>query len=59
MNPARVWRLTRFAITGVALYAVWLLFTASFDPYSLVAGAIGSVIIAALTHDVFIAEHEA
>lgn len=59
MNPARVWRLTRFAITGVALYAVWLLFTASFDPYSLFAGAIGSVIIAALTHDVFIAEHEA
>lgn len=59
MNPERVWRLTRFAITGVALYAVWLLFTASIDPYSLAAGAVGSVIIAALTHDVFIAEHEA
>lgn len=59
MTPARVWRLTRFAITGAALYGVWLLFTASFDPYSLVAGAIGALVIAALTHDVFIAEHEA
>lgn len=59
MTPARVWRLVRFAITAVALYAVWLLFTATFEAYSLVAGAVGSIIIAALTHDIFIAEHEA
>ena len=59
MNAAQVWRLTRFAITAVALYAVWLLFTASFEAYSLIAGAVGSIVIAALTHTVFIAEHEA
>jgi multicomponent Na+:H+ antiporter subunit E len=59
LTPARVWRLVRFAITAAALYAVWLLFTASFEVYSLVAGAVGSIVIAALTHDVFIARHEA
>jgi multicomponent Na+:H+ antiporter subunit E len=50
---------TRFGITAAALYAVWLLFTASLDSYAVVAGAIGSIVIAAITHNVFIAEHEA
>jgi len=59
MQIGQRWRLVRFAITALAMYAVWLLFTASFAPFSLVAGALGSVLIAALTYDVFIAQHEA
>lgn len=49
----------RFLITAAALFAVWLLFTASLGTFSLVAGAIGSLLIAALTYDVFIAKHQA
>ncbi|TFG79692.1 MAG: cation:proton antiporter [Spirochaetales bacterium] len=59
MRAARAWRVIRFGITSIALYAVWLLFTASLDAFSLITGAVGSVAIGALTHDVFIAEHEA
>ena len=59
MQAERKWRLIRFAVTAVVLFAVWLLFTASLGMYSLVMGMIGSVFIAALTYDVFIAQHQA
>jgi multicomponent Na+:H+ antiporter subunit E len=53
------WRITRFVITVTALFVVWLLFTASMKPFSLVMGLAGSVLIAVLTYDVFIARHDA
>jgi multicomponent Na+:H+ antiporter subunit E len=53
------WRLIRFLLTSAFLYMVWLVFTASIEPYSLVFGAIGSIGIALLTHTVFIARHQA
>jgi len=53
------WRIIRFFITAAAMFGVWLLFTASFEPFSVAAGALGSVFIAALTYDVFIARHQA
>jgi len=49
----------RFGISFVSLYALWIVFTASVDAFSLLTGALGSLTIAALTHDVFIARHEA
>ncbi len=59
MRAERIWGIIRFLITAVSMFAVWLLFTASFGTFSLVAGAIGSLLIAALTYDVFIAKHQA
>jgi multicomponent Na+:H+ antiporter subunit E len=49
----------RFGISFGALYALWIVFTASVDAFSLLTGAFGSLAIAALTHEVFIARHEA
>ena len=55
----RQWRLIRFSITAAVLFAVWLLFTASCELFSLLAGFLGSVLIASLTYDLVIAEHQA
>ncbi len=59
MNAARAWRLIRFGITAAALFVVFVIFSAGIDLYSVMAGAAGALIIAAATHGVFIAEHEA
>lgn len=59
MKAYRSWKLVRFSITAVLLFAVWMLFTASFEPFSLAAGAAGALLIAGLTYDLFIAEHQA
>lgn len=59
MRTDQRWRLTRFLISSAVLYLVWLIFTASLEPFSLFAGALGSVFVAALTYDEFIASHEA
>ncbi len=59
MQSRQMWRLIRFLLTAGALFSVWLVFTASFNPFSLVSGALGAVLIAALTYDEFIAPHEA
>ena len=53
------WRLLRFAITAVSMFAVWLIFTASLETFSLVTGIIGSLLIGGLTYDVFIPRHQA
>jgi len=55
----KVWAIMRFFITGAALFAVWLLFSFRWDLFSVFAGLIGSFLIAGLTYNVFIAEHEA
>ncbi|MDA3832983.1 MAG: Na+/H+ antiporter subunit E [Spirochaetales bacterium] len=59
MQAERGWRLIRFFITAAFLFIIWLLFTASFKPFSLIAGLGGSLLIAAMTYDVFIAKHQA
>jgi len=59
MRADQVWRLTRFLITAGAMLAVWLLFTASLEHFSLIIGVAGALLIAGLTYDEFIAEHEA
>jgi multicomponent Na+:H+ antiporter subunit E len=59
MRSAQIWRLIRFFFTAGAMYATWLIFTASLQPFSLIAGALGSILIAALTYDEFLAPHEA
>ena len=53
------WKLIRFFLTALFLYLVWLLFTSSLETYSLIFGAIGSVIIAGITYPIFIAYHQA
>ena len=55
----RQWRLIRFSITAFVMFGVWLLFTASFELFSMAAGLLGSVLIAGLTYDVVIAQHQA
>lgn len=59
MKADRQWRLIRFVLTCAVLYVMWLLFTTSTTFFSLTAGAAGSLLIAAVTYDVFIAEHQA
>lgn len=59
MQSGQIWNLTRWTITSIVLFGVWLLFSDSFDPFHLIAGAVGAVLIAALTFDEFIAPHEA
>lgn len=59
MRADQIWRLTRFFITAGAMLAVWLLFTASLERFSLAIGLVGALVIAALTYDEFIAQHEA
>ena len=59
MRVERRWRLIRFLLTSLFLYMVWLVFTASLEPYSLIFGAIGSIGIGIMTHTVFIARHQA
>lgn len=54
-----MWILIRFSITAAVLFAVWLLFTTNLEPFSLAAGLAGSLLIAYLTYDVFIASHQA
>ena len=59
MQTRKLWALTRFILTTAALFAAWLLFTASFDPFSLISGLAGSLAVSFMTYRVFIAEHEA
>jgi len=59
MRPDRVWKIVRFVITTGVIFIVWLLFSGSFDGFSLVAGLAGSILISALTYDVFIARDQA
>lgn len=59
MSQETRWRIIRFLLTATFLFLVWLLFTASFEPYSVIMGAVGAIGIGALTHTVFIARHQA
>jgi len=48
----------KIILTFGFLFFVWLLFTFSFDPFSLLLGAIFSATIAFFTYDIFIGEDE-
>ncbi len=45
-------------ITFLFLFALWLLFTFSLDPFSLLLGGIFSLTIALFTHDLFVEKDE-
>ncbi|MDD3903648.1 MAG: Na+/H+ antiporter subunit E [Sphaerochaeta sp.] len=53
------WKLLRFFFTNLFLFAVWVLFTADLSAFSLLAGILGSLLISALTYDIFLSEHQA
>src|SRR5690554_2652021 len=53
------WKIIRFFLTAGVLYMVWLLFTSSMELYSPLFGAVGSLVIAAITYPIFIAHHQA
>ncbi len=57
-SASRLWKLIRFLLTTSALFAVWLLFSFTWNIYSIIAGLAGSILISWLTYGVFIAEHE-
>lgn len=59
MQARTAWAVTRILLTAVALFSIWLIFTSSLEPFSLVAGFIGSLAISLMTYRVFMAEHEA
>ena len=46
-------RASKFAYTFIVLFIIWLVVTASLDSQELITGAVISLIVAALTHDVF------
>jgi multicomponent Na+:H+ antiporter subunit E len=46
-------------ITAITLFFTWILFTVNFEFFSLSTGILGSLLIAALTYEVFIARHQA
>lgn len=58
-DTRRRWQVIRTAITTVYLMIGWLLFSGSFDLYSLLVGAAFSLLVAVLTYDAFIVESEA
>ncbi|MDA3809452.1 MAG: Na+/H+ antiporter subunit E [Spirochaetaceae bacterium] len=59
MRIQTIWAMTRFMITACALFLIWLIFTSSFNPFSVTAGLLGSLGIAFLTYKVFIPRHNA
>ncbi len=59
MGAELKWRLIRFLITTSVMFAVWILFTASFGLFSLAAGLAGAVLVAGVTYEVFVAKHQA
>lgn len=58
MQSSRKWRIVRIVITGVYLFAAWMLFTASLVPYSVFLGVTFSLLVAMLTYRFFLEEHE-
>ncbi|MCP5515520.1 MAG: Na+/H+ antiporter subunit E [Spirochaetales bacterium] len=59
MNLAVKWKITRIMLTSVYLFAGWMLFTGSLNPFSMVMGLFFSILTALLTYSLFIDEKEA
>lgn len=58
MQPRTLWRLIRIAATSIFCIAAWLLFSASFNVFALLAGLLSSVFVALLTYNIFIEDWE-
>lgn len=58
MHIKAIWAITRFIITTITLFILWLLFTSSLAPFSIIAGLVGSMGISFLTYKVFIPQHD-
>lgn len=59
MRPDKLWKTVRIAITSFYLVCGWILFTGTFAPFSIVIGIGFSVILSALTYNIFIEQSEA
>ncbi|WP_324736040.1 Na+/H+ antiporter subunit E [Thermococcus sp. SY098] len=46
-------RISRYLYTVIVLFVIWLFLTSSLDPQELIIGALFSLIVAALTYEVF------
>lgn len=58
MRIEEIRTINRILITFFFLFALWLLFTFSLDPFSLLLGSIFSLIISMFTYDLFIEKEE-
>jgi multicomponent Na+:H+ antiporter subunit E len=58
MKLKRLNNITRVLITFAFLMGLWLLFTFSLDPFSLLLGGIFSFLISLLTYDLFVEKDE-
>ena len=59
MNIKTLWAVIRFILTTITLFIVWLMFTSSLAPFSIIVGILGSLGISILTYNVFIPEYGA
>ncbi|TCW62412.1 Na+/H+ antiporter subunit E [Treponema sp. J25] len=53
------WNIIRVTITTIFLFSLWLLFSASLEPYHMIVGFAGSSVVALFTYRVFIEDWEA
>jgi len=58
MKLKRLDTVSRVGITFIFLMGLWLLFTFSFDPFSLLLGGVFSFLISLLTYDLFVEQEE-
>ncbi|PKL25198.1 MAG: cation:proton antiporter [Spirochaetae bacterium HGW-Spirochaetae-3] len=59
MRPRSLWKLIRILATFAVLIALWFLFSGSFSPASILTGIGCSALIALISYNTFIDEHEA
>ncbi|MFQ3620451.1 MAG: Na+/H+ antiporter subunit E [Spirochaetales bacterium] len=59
MKARSKWNLIRILITSLWLFVGWILYTGSLVPTSLLIGVVASLLVALVTYDLFIQEHEA
>jgi multicomponent Na+:H+ antiporter subunit E len=58
MRVGQLRKINSIIITFFSLFALWLLFTFNFDPFSLLLGSLFSFTISVFTHDLFIEKEE-
>lgn len=59
MNYGRTWAILRFILTTLFLFFVWILFTATSEPFTLIFGLFASLVTASLTYHIFLPKHQA
>ncbi len=58
ITKKKVWNMIRFLITFIFLFLIWILFSASFDSYSISIGIVGSFIVTIISFRAFIPFHQ-